>query len=529
MNILFNFNGFLNNNLAKFSDNNSVPILNKKNMIQGDSIKLTFPNKLEYSSLVQQFVREIAKKIGFKGDELEQIDIAIEESVSNVMVHTSDEENPTFDIVCERIDGGIKITLKEKGIPFDPERIRKYELSKNLDDLSTAGLGIYLIQKVMDDLSFHNLGPGGKETVMIKYLPDRIPGQTVQQSVAQNVSAPAVISEKIDYTVRGLDPHEAIEVSRCAYKTHGYTFFDDHIYYPERLVEMNRTSEMISAVAVTADNIFMGHSALLYQYPEDTIAELTFVFVNVEYRGQGALNRLVDYLLQVPKKRELRGIYAYAVTNHIFTQKSMIKFRINDCGLLLATSPASWKFKGISDEASQRISVLLGFRYIIVPPDLDLYVPEHHQTMVRKLYDNLGAHPVFKVPAEKEITFKHQVSVLKTGVNDLESCAEIFIAEYGSDVLYSIRKLLREYCLHHIEAINIFLKLTDPITFHLTKELEKMGFFFAGILPESRIGDALILQYLNNVDLDYTKIQLVSDIAKELLVYIREHDPNLID
>ena len=55
-----------------------------------------------------------------------------------------------------------------------------------------------------------------------------------------------------------------------------------------------------------------------------------------------------------------------------------------------------------------------------------------------------------------------------------------------------------------------------------------MGFFFAGILPESSIGDALVLQYLNNVDLDYSKILLVSDIAKELLVYISEHDPNLI-
>ncbi len=132
---------------------------------------------------------------------------------------------------------------------------------------------------------------------------------------------------------------------------------------------------MISAVAVTADGTFMGHSAFLYQYPEDVIAELTFVFVNVEYRGQGALNRLVDYLFTVPKKRELRGMYAYAVTNHPFTQKSMIKFQINDCGLLLATSPASWKFKGISEDTTQRISVLLSFKYLEPPLVYDLYVP----------------------------------------------------------------------------------------------------------------------------------------------------------
>ena len=492
-----------------------------------ESVKMTFPNKLSYSYMVQSFVREIAKSVGFSGNELEQIELAIEESVSNIMIHASDEENLTFDIICEKIPGGIKIVLKEMGIPFDPEQIKKYELTKNLDDMSTSGLGIYLIQKMMDELQFRNLGPQGKETVMIKYLSE----PSEKAHIAENTDekqVPGIISEKIGYEVRGLEEHEAIEVSRCAYKTHGYTFFDDHIYYPERLVEMNRSSEMISAVAVTNDHVFMGHGALLYQYQDDIIAELTFVFVNVEYRGQGALNRLVDYLFQVPKKRELRGIYAYAVTNHIFTQKSMIKFNINDCGILLATSPASWKFKGITGSAIQRISVVLGFRYMTDPVSYPIYAPEHHKAMISKLYQNLGAKHRFLVPEAGWAPLNGSVSIISSSANELESCAEIFVTTYGSDIEEQIRKILRGFCLKHISAINLFLQLKDPATYLLTEKFEKMGFFFAGILPESSIGDALVLQYLNNVDLDYSKILLVSDIAKELLVYISEHDPNLI-
>jgi len=496
-------------------------------METNESIKMTFPNKLSYSFLVQLFVREIASMIGFSGHELNQIDVAVEESVSNIMVHTSEEELPTFDIVCEKIPGGIKIILKDMGIPFDPEHIKKYELSKNLDDISAAGLGIYLIQKMMDDLSFRNLGTGGKETVMIKYLPGSA-ALKEHIEVAETLQAPGIITEKIEYDVRGLDENEAIEVSRCAYKTHGYTFFDDHIYFPERLVEMNRTSEMISAVAVTKDHVFMGHGALLYQYPEDTIAELTFIFVNVEFRGQGALNRMVDYLFQVPKKRELRGAYSYAVTNHVFTQKSMLKCQLKDCGLLLATSPASWKFKGITD-ACQRISVLLSFKYMTPPVPYDIFIPEHHQAMVRKIYDNIGTVHNFITPAADQNRFDLRESILKTGVNELEGCAEIFVAAYGADILTQLRKTLRNYCLQQISAINLFLKLTDPLTYWLTEEIEKMGFFFAGILPETRIGDALILQYLNNVCLDYDKIQLLSDISRELFTYIKDRDPNIID
>ena len=489
---------------------------------------MTFPNKLEYSFMVQAFVREIAKMIGFSGDELEQIDIAIEESVSNIMVHASDEENPTFDIICEKIPRGIKIRLKEKGIPFDPERIKKFELSKILDDLSTSGLGIYLIQKVMDELTFNNLGTQGKETVMVKYLPGTH-AHSDQAETNAGITAPGIISEKIEYDVRGLDEHEAIEVSRCAYKTHGYTFFDDHIYYPERLIEMNRSSEMISAVAVTKENVFMGHGALLYQYPDDKIAELTFIFVNVEYRGQGALNRLIDYLFQVPKKRELRGVYAYAVTNHIFTQKSMYKFQIYDCGILLATSPASWKFKGISDDSSQRICVVLEFKYIKPPAQDYLFVPEQHKEMVKKIYAHLGVNHNFIVPPSDFLQFESPKAVINSSMNELEGCAEIYISSYGEDVRQQLRKVLRGYCLQQISAINLFLKLKDPLTYWMTEEFEKIGFFFAGILPESRIGDALVLQYLNNVHIDYSKILLVSDISKEMLAYIKERDPNIVE
>ena len=497
-------------------------------METGDVIKLTFPNNPEYAFLVQQFVREIAKTIGFGGSSLNQIDIAIEEAVSNVVVHTHDEENPTFDILCEKIGGGIKITLKEMGIPFDPEKLKKYELSNDPNTLGTSGLGIYLIQKVMDGLWFKNLGIKGKETIMVKYLPGNAAKSECPECPEIIHQEPKVISEKIAYDIRGMQEDEAIEISRCAYKTHGYTFFDDHIYYPERLVEMIKTNQMISGVAVTKDNTFMGHAAFLYQHPEAPIAELTFVFVNVEYRGQGALNRLVEYLYNVPKTRVLKGIYAYAVTNHLFTQKSMLKFGINDCGILVATSPNSWKFKGISDDTTQRISTVLSFKYMTPPRKQTLFVPEHHHEMIEKLYRNIGADNEFVVIKNQEISFEEPCAVIESELNELESCAEIAVLKYGQDAFRQVRILLKNFCIQQVAAIQLFIRLDDPLTCQMTAEFEKLGFFFAGILPESRMGDVLILQYLNNVEFDYDKMHILTDLAKELSAYIKARDPNII-
>jgi hypothetical protein len=53
-----------------------------------------------------------------------------------------------------------------------------------------------------------------------------------------------------------------------------------------------------------------------------------------------------------------------------------------------------------------------------------------------------------------------------------------------------------------------------------------LGFFFIGVKPSSTLGDALILEYFNNVALDYDRIKLASQMGNELRSYVRQHDPN---
>jgi serine/threonine-protein kinase RsbW len=323
-----------------------------------------------------------------------------------------------------------------------------------------------------------------------------------------------------------MEPAEAVEIARCAYKSHGYTFFDDHIYYPERIVELNKTDEMISAVAVTEDNIFMGHSALVYPSEEVGIAEFTFVFVNQEYRSQGCMKRIADFLFQCPKKKPLDGLYVYSVTNHEFTQRGMSQFDIRDCGLLLASSPETWVFKGI-DSQGQRISVALSFKYLTAPPILTLYPPTRHRTIIERLHQNLGAqNHSFRTPDDDFRQRLPAEAEIRTDVHLTENCAEIHVLGYGNNVVHEIRRILRELCLKNVAAIQLFLNLKDPHTFFMTAEFEKMGFFFAGILPLALVGDVLILQYLNNVRVDYDKIVLYTEEARQIRDYVREMDPN---
>jgi hypothetical protein len=76
-------------------------------------------------------------------------------------------------------------------------------------------------------------------------------------------------------------------------------------------------------------------------------------------------------------------------------------------------------------------------------------------------------------------------------------------------------------------AIFLYLDLTDPRAAVLTPEIEEMGFFYAGTLPYGLRGrDALILQYLDNLRIDYGLIRVYSPWGREIIRYVMEHDPD---
>jgi serine/threonine-protein kinase RsbW len=106
--------------------------------------------------------------------------------------------------------------------------------------------------------------------------------------------------------------------------------------------------------------------------------------------------------------------------------------------------------------------------------------------------------------------------------------ARMIIDRYGRNIVDELRNKVKEICRQKTEIANLFLNLSDPLTGAYTPQFEKLGFFFAGILPGGfKDGDALILQYLNNVPIDYAAIQVKSAMAKKLLAYVKEQDPNL--
>ena len=334
------------------------------------------------------------------------------------------------------------------------------------------------------------------------------------------VHIPAFIS------VTPLKPDQAIEVCKTLYKAYGYSYFYPHMYYPERIVELNQSGHLISAVALTDEGEVVGHAALIKTDPHARIAELGIGAVKPEYRSQGVLSRISEFLTIKARADGLLGIFGQAVTNHTFSQQVGLRMGFKDSAILLAYVPMTSSFRQITDTLSQRDSMVVHYLYLNKPSRNVVYLPGHHKDMLVKIYHDLGL--TFELEST-ECALRRvpdDEAVVRTVVTDVTGLAKIHVAQYGKNVLAEVKTRLKDLCMKKFEIVYLYLDLSDPFTCLFTEEFEKLGFFFSGLLPGGAKGDALILQYLNNVPIDYGKLRIKSEEGKRLLDYVMQCDPN---
>ncbi len=229
---------------------------------------LTIPNDPGYVRIAGVFVKEVATVAGFGEAEGEGLATAALEAVENVIQHAFEpQERVTFDIICQRIPGGLKVRIKEKGLPFDPERISPASADGEGGRTEEPVTGIPLMKKLVDEVTFHNLGRDGKETHLVKYHRVGDVSDYFEEQDLKPYPAPANVrslpARRVPVKVRLLKPYEAAEVARCVYRAYGYSYFYEQLYYPDRVVELNESGRLVSAVAVTNDGEVMGHAALV--------------------------------------------------------------------------------------------------------------------------------------------------------------------------------------------------------------------------------------------------------------------------
>ena len=490
-------------------------------------IRLVLPNEIECLPSLLASAGAFATSLGFSEQDARSIELGIEEAAGNVIKHAfRPKDIDTFEVVLKPVPMGLEITVREMGIPFDPESVSGQDPAQSQGDPAHTGLGLRIMRKAMDRVTFKNLGYGGKETILVKFFSSpRVDEQVAGLERAEPSSELQEKRSPLPFSVRPMLPSEALEVSRCAYTSYGYSYIHEDIYFPERVRELNRQERLLSFVAVTEPGgTLIGHVALELSEDSEGLVEIGVAFVHPEYRGMGVLEKLTEVAISDARRRGFAGIFAQAVCTHPFSQKGGLKQGFRDSALFLSRLPVLG-FKAIEHAREQREALLLLFQPLRPAPDRKLFAPPHHLEMLKKIYANLGLAPEFATPESDRVQTPADGSISLS--TDVYHSAKISVGCYGQNSENLVHRALKTLCHERVESVYLYLDLCDPLTAAMTEKFESMDFFFSGVLPGGTRSEKLVLQYLNNASVDYGALKFASEMGSEIAAYIRERDPNL--
>ena len=118
---------------------------------------------------IRDFVGEIAEQAGFSGKEVYSLQLAADEACSNVIEHAYEGiSGGEVEISCDVQADQITIVIHDNGKQFDMTQVRRPNLGKELGEREVGGLGVYLINKLMDEVRFVSSKETGNYLTMIK-------------------------------------------------------------------------------------------------------------------------------------------------------------------------------------------------------------------------------------------------------------------------------------------------------------------------------------------------------------------------
>ena len=125
----------------------------------GTERHLSLRNDIGEIPRLHSFVQGIAEDTGLPHPVAMNLNLALEEAVSNVMLYAypaGTEGRVDLDAVLrkDRID----FTLSDSGVPFDPTAAAEPDLAADVKDRPVGGLGIYLVKRIMDHVSYARKG-----------------------------------------------------------------------------------------------------------------------------------------------------------------------------------------------------------------------------------------------------------------------------------------------------------------------------------------------------------------------------------
>jgi len=140
-----------------------------KTINQG-SIEVVIPNDTRYLHMVTNLTRSASLLAGFPKKTCEQMALAVDEAVTNVIRHSyASQGGHEIQIGYTVTADALRIDIRHGGNQVDLTAVEKPDLEKYIAERRRGGLGLTLMNKLMDRVEFDQGAGMEHECCMWKY------------------------------------------------------------------------------------------------------------------------------------------------------------------------------------------------------------------------------------------------------------------------------------------------------------------------------------------------------------------------
>ena len=137
----------------------------------GCHVELRLPNRPEFVAVARLMVSAVACRLSYDIDAIEDIKVAVGEACTNAIEHGCPlgAETHMITVRCDITDSGLEITVQDPGSGFDPATASRQH-RQGTAVLTERGLGMLLIESLMDDVAYRSIPGEGTQVRMLKRL-----------------------------------------------------------------------------------------------------------------------------------------------------------------------------------------------------------------------------------------------------------------------------------------------------------------------------------------------------------------------
>jgi serine/threonine-protein kinase RsbW len=131
-------------------------------------VELRIPSRPEWVALARLAAATVANRLQFSIEEIEDVKLAVAEACTAVIQHENHGE--FIDLTCEALSDSLRIRVHDSGRHGTSTGSSP---AMDFDEARIAGLGIFLIRTLMDEVSYDVHPKLGTDLLMVKRLADR--------------------------------------------------------------------------------------------------------------------------------------------------------------------------------------------------------------------------------------------------------------------------------------------------------------------------------------------------------------------